>query len=78
VASAGQIDMKVQLTATVLAPGDTLVVAVSRRLTDWERDQMAADFRTNLPGVKVALIEQCSGLATYHPDPDVPDLPTLT
>jgi hypothetical protein len=39
---------------------------------------MAADFRTNLPGVKVALIEQCSGLATYHPDPDVPDLPTLT
>ena len=73
-ASAGQIDMKVQLTATVLAPGDTLVVAVSRMLTDKERDQIGADFRTNLPGVKVALFEGCSGLATYHPAPDLPAL----
>jgi len=77
VASA-QVDVKFQLTATVLAPGDTLVVAVSRVLKDWERDQLSADFRTNLPGVKVALIERCSGLVTYHPDPDEPDLPTLT
>ena len=44
---------------------------MSRVLRDWERDQLATDFRTNLPGVKVALIEDCSGLATYHPDPDL-------
>ena len=76
--ASANLDVKFQLTATVLAPGDTLVVGLSRRLTAQEYDELVGGIGAALPGVKVALIENCSGLATYHPEPDEPDLPTLT
>jgi hypothetical protein len=63
------IDVELRLSAAaVVRPGDTLVVATAHRLSDAECHELRERVESLLPGVRVALVAQCTGLAVYQPD----------
>jgi hypothetical protein len=67
-----QMDMtlKVELGVAV-QDGDTLVIAVERRLMSDELAAFRDRIREDLPsGVKVLIVEGAVGLARYRPDAD--------
>lgn len=59
--------------AVVVRPGDTLVVSVPRHLSAAEADELSASMRESLPGVKLVVIDQCTGLAVYRPEAEAAD-----
>ncbi len=55
--------------AVMARPGDTLVVGLSADITyaDGELDDLEADFATQLPGIKVVLVQGATAFAVYRP-----------
>lgn len=56
----------------VVRPGDTLVLSFPQKLSEQQADDMARQFKANMPeGVRVCFVDQCSGMAVVRPDRDV-------
>lgn len=59
------MDLELRPSTTLVRPGDTLVVAIARTLSYAEMDEMKAQFDGLLPGVRIVVVDQCSGLAAF-------------
>src|SRR6185437_6746061 len=57
-----------EVKATVIRPGDTLVVAVKRRITEEEYHRMLEVVRSHIPGVKVLVIPEAGDIRVFRPD----------
>ncbi|MFB4312917.1 hypothetical protein [Actinomadura sp. 21ATH] len=55
--------------AAVARPGDTLIIAFDRRLSNAEIDSIGTHFQEQL-GIRVALVEGATGFAVYRPEPE--------
>lgn len=51
----------------VLRAGDTLIVCFGRETSQKERDVFWEQIREGFPGVRVAFLENVSGLAVFRP-----------
>lgn len=51
----------------IARPGDTIIVAYSRRLTDAEMDHIRQIVEEYLPGLEVALFDGVSSVSVYRP-----------
>jgi hypothetical protein len=61
------VETKFQLeTLALVRPGDTLVVAVNRRLTMEDANAYTDALRERLPGVEIVVVDACQ-LAVYRP-----------
>lgn len=52
----------------ILRAGDTLIVSFGREPDRAERDAFWKQIQEGLPGVRVAFLENVSGLAVFRPD----------
>lgn len=59
----------------VIRPGDTLILTFNRPMTAEEVHKIGEQIEAKLPGVRVALVDQASGLAAYRPEPIKPPEP---
>lgn len=51
----------------IARPGDAIIVAYSRQLTDAEMDHIGQMVDEHLPGLKVALFDGVSSVTMYRP-----------
>lgn len=51
----------------IIRPGDVLVVATSSRASEDELARLKEETSRILPGVKLVLLENCTGLAAFRP-----------
>lgn len=62
------LNVKTKIDSIALVrPGDTLVVAFRNSVNVQEVDEMREQFEERCPGVKVAIIDNVSGMAVYRP-----------
>lgn len=51
----------------VLRAGDTLIVSFGREVSDRDRDAFARQVEEGMPGVRVAFLENVTGLVVFRP-----------
>ncbi|MFI9154499.1 hypothetical protein [Streptomyces sp. NPDC053367] len=52
----------------IVRAGDTLIVCMGRETTQQERDLFWEQIKAGLPGLRVAFLENVTGLAVFRPD----------
>ncbi|WP_345562726.1 hypothetical protein [Nonomuraea rosea] len=57
-----------ELGATVVRPGQTLVLCTPHQMSTAEADQMKARLREKLPGVELVLLTGVTQALVYEPD----------
>ena len=53
----------------IVRPGETLIIGYSRSLDRSQADEIRRYAAARLPGVEVLVVDQCSALAVYRPQP---------
>lgn len=64
------VKVRAELEGVTVRPGDTLVIAFSRSLTQQEAHEIRERIAGQLPGVRAVIIAGASGLAAYRPHED--------
>jgi hypothetical protein len=62
-----EIDLKLNTSFTVARPGDTLVIAVDKKLDMQEAEDMKMRLQELLPGIMIFVVE-ANQLLVYRPD----------
>jgi hypothetical protein len=57
-----------EVTTDVMRPGDTLVVAMKRQITDLDFHHLMDYVRECIPGVKVLVLSETGGIRVFRPD----------
>ncbi|MGW1039340.1 hypothetical protein [Streptomyces sp. NPDC002547] len=71
---AGQDDQTPISEATVIRPGDTVLIGTARRLSQAEANRLATQLGDRMPGVKVLVLEGVTAISAYRPeDPERPE-----
>lgn len=63
-----KLNVEANILGTVIEPGDRLVVAFRRRLTDKDANDVLQIIQEQLPGVTGVILDDVSAIAVYHDD----------
>ncbi|MEV3980787.1 hypothetical protein [Nonomuraea sp. NPDC049758] len=66
----GELKIAWELGATVVRPGQTLVVCSPHRLSAMQADEIKQRIAARLPGVEVCLLPEVSQVLVYEADDD--------
>jgi hypothetical protein len=62
------ISMRVTVDVTIIRPGDTALIRLSRAVPHVQAEVIADQLRERLPGVEVLLLAGVDGIDVYRPD----------